>query len=130
MFISGVTAALAGGAGVMLFTEACDALRYTAETSGQVAVGTATYALVRQLVDSLWSVREQRSLRRPLAAALHGYVAAVRANKVAVRNFSALEERIRELRNLHSAFERDIFDQAIDELRSHGTATDFAVLNP
>lgn len=117
-----------GGAAAMGFTAACARLHYVAETSGQVAIGTGVYGVVRQIADLASAWWNQRELRSALALSLHDYIEAATARRKQPRDHKTLDARIREMRDLRPVRERDHFDRALRELADHGTAGEYALL--
>lgn len=114
---------------VFAFTWCAGAAGFTAETSGQVAIGTTGYGFVRQLADWLTSRGNVREARRRAALELERY-AACASNRVATpRNLDALLRDLRELRGAADIVDRRYYDQALAELEAHGTTATFANLD-
>lgn len=129
MVLGGLLAAVLGGLAVVVYKAVCDRLGYVAETSGQVAIGTATYGLMRQVCELLVKALEEWSLRRALVRSLRGYLDAASARRSQPRNQEALDASLRELRAVRAVADRELFDQALRELRTHGQARNFNALS-
>jgi hypothetical protein len=129
VFASSALAAALGGAAAMGFTAACGRFHYVAETSGQVAIGTGVYGVARQIADLVSVWWNQRPVRRTLFRSLRDYVSAAEGRIMQPRDYRTLESRIRELRELRAAREREYFDRALQELENHGTAGEYALLS-
>jgi len=127
--VSSGLAGIAGGLAVMAFTRITEAAGYTAETSGQVAVGTVTYGVIRQVIDVLLTKRTQRELRYRVSGLLTAYARHAQTRDRIPRHVASLEQDIVELRGHARVSDRDDFDLALGELRGHGTTGEFSNLD-
>lgn len=124
-----VVAAGFGALAVFVFGHVADASGYTAEVSGQVAVGTVTYGLIRQLVDSLMAETTRRQLHRRLSALLANYAVDAQARLDKTRDVESLMADVVELRSRAEVSDRGYYDGALRELRGHGATTNFSNLD-